>query len=354
MNSLPKPSHLEIRIDEWQVAQGRIDAVGVNLRWRGARDDPALAELLTALPPGEELVPIKLVDGRTELAFKSWKRMRFGKGPPIFESARHHYEGWAGGPADRLAQARKRLTNMIRPYVPNFDDYTDEEQVDFIIRTQEKINAVRDSVEALIAHLEYAAPDKRKAFPPLKNPRRNIQAAVFCDVMGSSRRAGELLGVPLPRSDEVRHENQTVRTMAEPGRKLLCSYFGEAEWKTKVARMREYWRWWEQYNSLDDPKEQVYALLAKARGTSPEQERLFAEQDGFDRKLEEWIAVVESRFKLQETLDQWEYHNQGDAEWTSVERKRRGFQDEQFRIQKTDERFDKALSVFDGPPDGKS
>jgi hypothetical protein len=354
MKSLPKPAHLEIRINEWQVAQGRIDAVGVEIRWRGARDDPALAELLAALPPGGELVPIRLVDGRTELALESWKGIRFGKGSPIFEGARHNYAGWVGGPTDRLAQARKRLTNLIRPYVPNFDDYTDEEQVDFIIRTQNKVNAIHDSVEALIAHLEYASPDKRKSFPPLKNPRRNVQAAVFCDVMRSSRRAGELLDIPLPPSDEVRHENETVRMRAEPGRKLLCSYFGEAEWKTKVERMREYWRWWEQYNSLDDPKEQIYALLAKACGTSPEHERFSAEKDGFDRKLDEWIPVVESRLKLEETLDQWEYHNQGDAEWTSVESKRRGIQAEQFRIQGTDERFDKAFSVFDACPNDRS
>jgi hypothetical protein len=243
---------------------------------------------------------------------------------------------------------------MIRPYVPNFDDYTEEEQVDFIIRTQNKVNAIHDSVEALNAHLEYAAPDKRKAFPPLKNPRRNVQAAVFCDVICSSRRAGELLGIPLPPSDEVRHENETVRMMAKPGRELLCSYFGEAEWKTKVERMREYWRWWEQFNSLDDPKEQIYALLAKACGTLPEHERLYAEKDNFDRKLDEWITVVESRLKLEETLDQWEDHNKGDAEWIGVESKRRGIQAEQFRIQEADERFDKAFSVFDAYPNDRS
>jgi hypothetical protein len=240
---------------------------------------------------------------------------------------------------------------MIRRYVPDFDEYSDKEQVDFIIRTQEKIDAVRDSVEALIAHLEYAAPDKRKSLPPLKNPGRNVQAAVFSDVLGSTRRAGELLGIPLPPSDEVRNENQTVRTMAKLGRELLCRYFGEAEWKTKVERMREYWRWWEQFNSLDDPKEQIYALLAKACGTSPEHKRLSAEKDGFDRKLDEWIALVESRLELEETLDQWEHHNKGNAEWTSVESKRRSIQAEQFRIQETDERFAKALSVFDAPPD---
>jgi hypothetical protein len=160
MKSLPEPTNLEIQIDEWQVAQSKIDAVRVAITWRGARNEPVLARLLAALPPGADLVPIRLVDGRTELAFESWKHIRFGKGQPIFESARHHYEGYAGGPADRLAQARKRLTDMIRPYVPNFDNYTDKEQADFIIRTQEKINAVRNSVAELALHLEYGTRNK--------------------------------------------------------------------------------------------------------------------------------------------------------------------------------------------------
>jgi hypothetical protein len=115
--------------------------------------------------------------------------------------------------------------------------------------------------------------------------------------------------------------------------------------------MREYHQWWQQFKSLDDPKEQIYFLLAKARGTSPEQERLSAETDGFDRKLEEWIAVVEARLELEATLDQWE-GQKGDARWTNTEMERRSIQDEQFRIQATDDRFDEALSVLDAPPHG--
>jgi hypothetical protein len=350
MKSLPEPTNLEIQIDEWQVAQSKIDAVRVAITWRGARNEPVLARLLAALPPGADLVPIRLVDGRTELAFESWKHIRFGKGQPIFESARHHYEGYAGGPADRLAQARKRLTDMIRPYVPNFDNYTDKEQADFIIRTQEKINAVRNSVAELALHLEYGTPTK-KAMPPLEEVDKKVRAAAFSDVLGSSKRVGDLLDIPLAPSDKARNENQRVRKMAKLGRELLYNYFGEEGWKIKVERMREYHQWWRLCESLDDPKDQFYALLAKACGTFPEHERANAEKDGLDKKLDEWIALVELRFKLEEILDHWEYHDQGGTEWTDTESKRRSIQDEQFRIQGTDQRFDKALSVFDAPPD---
>ena len=47
-------------------------------------------------------------------------------------------------------------------------------------------------------------------------------------------------------------------------------------------------RWLE----LDDqPKKQVYYLLAEDKGTSLEVEEAAAMQDGFDQLLEEWIAA---------------------------------------------------------------
>jgi len=235
---------------------------------------------------------------------------------------------------------------MIRRHVPNFEDYPEKEQIDFIVRTQAKINEIRNSVEALMTHLEYAAPDKLKALPPLEHPSRNIKAAAFSDVVGT-RRAGELLGIPPPRSDEVRNENQTVRKMAKPGRELLREYFGEAEWKTKLQRMRRNRRWWERWESLDDPREQIYALLAKARDSSLEHEKVSAEEDGFDELLAEWVAVAEQRLNALESLS-----TGNDAAEFDAERRRaaRRLLDEQVSIEERDERFGRALSLFDAPP----
>ena len=192
MRNLPKPTHLEIGIDEWQVAQGNIEGVDVTVQWRGVREDPALVDLLAALPPAEPFVPITLVDGRTELAPQRWKSLRFGSGRSFFEAAQRDFEPWGkvwSSPSP-LAKARRNVTNMIRRHVPNFDDYTDKEQIDFIVRTQDKVNKIRESVEALILHLEYAAPDKPNAVPPHQAPRADVRAAVFSAVMGGTRRAG--------------------------------------------------------------------------------------------------------------------------------------------------------------------
>jgi hypothetical protein len=128
--------------------------------------------------------------------------------------------------------------------------------------------------------LEYATPNKRSS-APLLDPTNNVLAAVFMDVMGSSVRAGELLGVPRPKSDEVRNENQRIRKSAGLGRQLLHHYYGKEEWEQMVARMRGYLAWWDQIRAIEDPKEQVLALVAKANGTSVSMERDRAEADGF-------------------------------------------------------------------------
>ena len=352
MRDLPSPSRLEIRIDEWQVARKNPEAIGVVVDWRQIRGDPALAELLAALPPRATFVPMKVVGGSTELVPASWKSLSFGDGSPIFEAARRNYGAWAQGQrwvkVPSVDRAPQYLTGMIRRHVPNFDEYTENEQIDFIVRTQDKIDDIWESVEALIVHLEYSAPDKHKALPPLREPLRNIKAAVFMDALGS-RRTGELLGIGLSKSDESRNENQTVRKMADRGRQLLHSYFGETAWKNKVERIRKYHQWWERWESLDDPKDQIYALLAKARGTSSEQERLSAEEDGFDKLLDEWIAVAEQHQSAIETSDRSENLDSRDESYRAARR----LLDERVSIQESDDRFDQAFSVLDKPPDGQ-
>jgi hypothetical protein len=342
MKSLPKPVNLEIKIDEWQAAQGNIEAVRVvGLSWREARTDPTLAPLLAALPPTSGFVPIKLSDGRTEMAPRAWKGLRFGKGPPIYESARKHFEAWASD--DYFERARdSTMVTMIRRLVPNFDDYSREAQIDFIDRTQNKIEKVRESVEDLVNHLTYAAPDKGKAVPPTKEPDLKVRAAVFSALMGT-RRAGELLGIP--HSDKTSYENQAVRKMAEVGRRLLCDSYGAVQFATKIERMQGYHEWWTWLNSKA-PKEQMYVLLAKARRTSAELEKCRAEEDGFDEKLGEWVHVVERRLEANEAYER-------SADPTTKENARligNQLVSRQIEIEGTDTRFKAALDAIESPP----
>jgi len=351
MENLPRPAHLEIDIDEWQVGRRNVGAVEASISWRGAEKDPDLAPLLAKLPTKNKFVPIKLADGRTELAPEGWRHLRFGKGPPIVESARTHFEHWGKVWTDSspLTRDRRRLTKMIVRYIPDFHELADKEQVDLLVRTQDKINSVWDSLEGLVAYLEHVTPNKRKAFVPLENPIDNVRAVVFSDVLGSSGRAGELLGIPRPKSDLDRHENQTVRKRAKLGRELLYYVYESEEWEQKVTRMRGYLAWWDEFKAIEDPKEQVLALVARARGTTTEVEKHRAKNDGFAEKLEEWVPIVERRFEANALFDQ--LYDQGAApdELEAARQASDRAVEEQFAFQDSDDRFRLAFSVLDEP-----
>jgi hypothetical protein len=357
MESLAKPARLEISIDEWQAAQEKVGAVNVRASWRGARNDPTLAAVFDGLlsstvfvrgfPPISlrELVPIKLLDGRLELAPKSWKGLRFGKGPFLYELARGNFEAWSGG-CSFLDEARKsEIGKLVRRHVPGFDGYPVKAQIDFMKRTVEKVEAVQHALGELATHMEYATPH-RKAVPPLKNVEDKIRAAVFSDMMKSTRRAGELLGVPC--KDNVRHENQVVRKRAKLGRELLHNYFGESEYAALIECMQRYHRWWIWYGTIEDPKEQVYVLLAEAQGTSAEHEKLRASADGFAEKLDEWVAVVERRLETEEIYQRSnDPVGEEDARQMAIQ-----LWYQQKALEETDARFKTVLSLaeLEAPP----
>ena len=360
MGSAARPSRLEIEIDEWGTAQEKVGAVAVNLSYRGVKDDPVLAALLAALPsstvvvPGfphtslETLVPIKLLDGRTELAPEGWKHLRFGKGRPIYEAARENFEAWSGGGSFLEGARRSEIGKMSRRIVPGFDNHSVIDQIDFMKRTVKKVDAIRRSVNGLVKHLEYAKPDTARAARPLKGPTDKVKAAVFSDLLNSTRRAGELLEVPIPRNDQDRHENQTIRKRAKLGRDLLHAYYGTSEYEAMIDRMRRYHRWWKRFDLIEDPKEQMYALLAEARGSSADHEKRHASQDGFDEKLAEWVAVVERRLEIEET-----YQRSDDS---AEEERARQVANQLWRrqraIEEADARFEAALSLaaLEAPP----
>src|SRR5215218_3062312 len=309
MESIARPAHLDVEIHEWRAAQEKVAAVSADASWRGAMNDPTLAAVFDGLPSStvflrgfppislRELVPIKLLDGRLELAPKSWKGLRFGKGPFVYELARGNIEAWSGG-CSFLDEARKsEIGKLVRRHVPGFDGYPVKAQIDFMKRTAEKVEAVQHALAELATHMEYATPH-RKAVPPLRNVEDRIRAAVFSDMMKSTRRAGELLGVPC--KDMVRHENQVVRKRAKLGRELLHNYFGESEYEAIIDRVQRYHRWWKWFGTIEDPKEQMYVLLAEAHGTLTDREKRRASEDGFAEKLDKWVAIVERRLEADE------------------------------------------------------
>src|SRR5215213_8074594 len=85
--------------------------------------------------------------------------------------------------------------------------------------------------------------------------------------------------------------------MAKLGRVLLHENYGRSEYEAMIVRMQRYHRWWKWFDSIEDPREQMYVLLAEAQGTSAKDEQLRAAEDGFADTLEEWVGVVESAWR---------------------------------------------------------
>ena len=345
MKSLSETAYLEIKVDEWKTAQCKVEGINVRLSWGDDIDEPTVAALVASLPPDPDFVPITLAGGRIEWAPAGWKGLRLGKGSPILEAAKLNYDFWAGkgplSPGARAARSAERFTDMIRPFVPDFDNYDKRQQTDYIIRTQEKIAAVRESVEDLVKHLKYATPDKYKAVPPLKEPVLKVRAAVFSDMLKSTRQAAEILGVPSTKTDKIKHENGRVKTRAKLGRALLHDFYGKSEYEVMIGRMQQYHRWWKWFDSIDDPRKQMYVLLAEVEGTSTEYEVLRATEDGFADKLEEWVGVVERRLSFSESSKQ----SDSPTETENARQLENQLWHRQKGIEQTDARFEKALSL---------
>jgi hypothetical protein len=160
------------------------------------------------------------------------------------------------------------------------------------------LNAIENSVDALWNHLQYAGPDKKKAQAPVENPKSDVRAAILSDVMGlSSLKIREQLGLtrkwkrPQDHSTTVKGEDATTRAAFKRGRAMLEHFYGAEEWRREVARMRAKRAEWLELEN--QPKAQMYYLLAEARGTSMAEEEHTASQDGFDQLLDEWIAAWE-------------------------------------------------------------
>jgi len=80
----------------------------------------------------------------------------------------------------------------------------------------------------------------------VKEPRREVRAAVLHDVDGLSyRQIGEMMEIPLPPDFEIKGEHQAVRKMVERGRRILISAFGEKGWREHVAKMKAEKSWWQ-------------------------------------------------------------------------------------------------------------
>lgn len=157
-----------------------------------------------------------------------------------FEDVRGR-RGEAGGLADDLLLDRplQYAHALLRYYRPDFDELPEEERRELLQGCCERINKVLDSTRQLAEFLEYGAVGKDQR-PGLKNPRRDVEAAILREVEGlKHREISEILGIEISKKSAAVDSYSTVAKMVRRGREILERAYGHDGWDELAASMRE-------------------------------------------------------------------------------------------------------------------
>src|SRR5919112_1238449 len=196
MVSVPKPASLEIKglNNEMRAARAapHKPLVSVSVQWRDAEQNPTLVSILSDIPlaPNDhDLEVMRRDDGRYTVIPKSMHYLQDSTtGESLYDLARRG----VFVVADDYVEYG---SNFIKQYQPDFDYSASEEHALLLLHTLGRINKVRESIEDLQNYIWYSSPEKHnRAVPPLRNPVRDVTAAVLQDVFGLSTLAiGETL-----------------------------------------------------------------------------------------------------------------------------------------------------------------
>jgi hypothetical protein len=179
----------------------------------------------------------------------------------------------AGFDRQRRLEHLEYILALVRYYRPQFDGYSRQEQLDLLEKAQGYINDFLESLNKLQGFLEYGAPN-RKLTPTIKDPDRDVQAAVYYDVDRQSyREIGRRMKIPLPPDSEIKGEHQTVRRMVERGKHILEKTFGKEGWRERAQAMRSEKVWWQSLSREERDLEIDIVNTASLMGKSIDETR---------------------------------------------------------------------------------
>jgi hypothetical protein len=162
---------------------------------------------------------------------------------------------------------------LITYYRPEIREYSVQDKYKYAWKVTDYVNDFLRSLRNLQGFLEYGEPNRRLT-PAIKQPQRDVRAAVLRDVDGLSyREIGERLDVPTPPNFEIKREHQTVRKMVENGRLVLEGAFGAEGWQDRAKAMKAEKAWWQSLSSTDKRKERDLEGIALDLGISIEEAR---------------------------------------------------------------------------------
>ena len=214
-----------------------------------------------------------------------------------------------------LRTALKYVIALIRHYRPEFDDLDLRDQLRLAEATWVRMNTFLEALSGLESFLRYGTPDQ-KLTSMVRNPQRDVRAAVLHDVEGMSyTQVGERLKVPLPPDYEIKGEHQTVRKMVGRGKSILEAAFGEDGWRKRIEAMKAEKKRWESLSPEERRKEvATHAIALEFTWAFEEVRQLVDENPGLAE------TVAEAPQLTRAIVDTW-YRHIGHTRYPYLENK---------------------------------
>jgi hypothetical protein len=177
------------------------------------------------------------------------------------------------------------------------------------------MNTFLEALSGLESFLRYGTPDQ-KLTSMVRNPQRDVRAAVLHDVEGMSyTQVGERLKVPLPPDYEIKGEHQTVRKMVGRGKSILEAAFGEEGWRKRIEAMKAEKKRWESLSPEERRKEvATHAIALEFTWAFEEVRQLVDENPGLAE------TVAEAPQLTRAIVDTW-YRHIGHTRYPYLENK---------------------------------
>jgi hypothetical protein len=147
-------------------------------------------------------------------------------------------EGAASPVGDVAADRQLRYAlALLRYFRPGFDSLATGEKRELLRKCCERVNGLLETTRQFAEFLEYGSPRKNQ-LPLIKNPQRDVDAAVLRDVERMKHREiAQSLEVDSERARDL-DDYSTVSKMVNRGRDILERAFGHGGWDDLAESMR--------------------------------------------------------------------------------------------------------------------
>jgi hypothetical protein len=209
----------------------------------------------------------------------------------MYEGQDIAFDEWKESMESSLALLEKEKTHESVMYLlslimyyrrPEVKNYSLQEMDDLLKQAYYHINNFLEALRKLQGFFEYGTSNNKKLTPAVKEPQRDVKAAVLRDVDELNyRQIGERIGIPVDLDSdyfEKKGEHVTVRKMVARGRRILEEAFGEEGWRKRAEVMKAEQAWWRSLSREEQQKETEVEMTALRDNIPIEEARRWVER----------------------------------------------------------------------------